>query len=150
MKIFSFRSAFPSPLAALGRVTGLHRVGDNSGVTVHRFGRYVRTLGPGWHWTLPGVDQLGRPVNLIGHHLDVAAATGAHAELYYQILDPARAGAALDQVDQLVHDQTRDAIAAMPGPPEPGMTLSEALKAELNRRVARHGLRVIRCSLHPA
>ena len=38
-----------------------------------------------WHWTLPGVDQLGQPVSLIGHHLDVPADTGAHAELYYQI-----------------------------------------------------------------
>ncbi|WP_146907442.1 hypothetical protein [Arenimonas daejeonensis] len=68
-------------------------------VTVHRFGRFVRALGPGWRWTLPGLDQLGQPVCLIGHHLDIPDATGAHAELYYQILDPAQAGEALDRVD---------------------------------------------------
>lgn len=148
--MFSFRSALPSPVQTISRLTGLQRVDENTGVTVHRFGRYVRTLGPGWHWTMPGIDQLGRPVSLIGHHLDVSGAAGAHAELYYQILDPARAGPALDQVDQLVHDQTRDAMAALPGPIEPGRTLSDLLKAELNRRVAGHGLRVIRCSLHAA
>jgi regulator of protease activity HflC (stomatin/prohibitin superfamily) len=150
MKMFTFLTHLPSPLDALAGVTGLRRVGDDCGVTVHRFGRYVRTLGPGWHWTLPGADQLGHPVRLIGHHLDVPAGTGGHAELYYQILDPERAGPALDQVDQLVHDQTRDAIAALPGPVQPGLPLAEALKIELNRRVAAHGLRVIRCSLHAA
>jgi regulator of protease activity HflC (stomatin/prohibitin superfamily) len=148
MKMMEAMSAL-SPRAALGRVTGLHYVDDNSGVTVHRFGRYVRTLGPGWHWILPAVDRLGRPVRLIGHHVDVPA-DGAHADLYYQILDPARAGAALDRVDALVEAQARDAIAAMPLRPEPGRSLSELLKTELNRRVAAHGLRVIRCSLHPA
>jgi regulator of protease activity HflC (stomatin/prohibitin superfamily) len=150
MKMLSFSPALPSPLQTFARLTGLQRVDDHTGVTVHRFGRYVRTLGPGWHWTMPGIDQLGRPVSLIGHHLDVSGAGGGHAELYYQILDPARAGPALDQVDQLVSDQTRDAMAAMPGPGEPGRSLSDLLKAELNRRVAGHGLRVIRCSLHAA
>ena|SRR5688572_26631482 len=146
MKMFSFVSVLSSPLDTLGKVTGLRRVDDDSGVTVHRFGRYHRTLGPGWHWTLPAVERLGRPVRLIGHHVDVPAA-GAHADLYYQILDPARAGPALEQSDELVQQQARAAMAALPPATESGRPPAEALKAELNRRVARHGLRVIRCSL---
>jgi regulator of protease activity HflC (stomatin/prohibitin superfamily) len=137
--------ALPLPLASLARLTGFRRVPDNCVVTVHRFGRFVRALGAGWRWTVPGLDQLGQPVCLIGHHLDIPDATGAHAELYYQILDPAQAGEALDRVDALVTDHTRAALAVLGARP-----LADALKAELNQRVSRMGLRVIRCSLHPA
>lgn len=137
----------PLPLASLAWVMGFRRVPDNSVVTVHRFGRFVRALGAGWRWTVPGLDQLGQPVCLIGHHLDIPDATGAHAELYYQILDPAQAGEALDRVDALVTDQARAALASLDGSPRP---LAEALKAELNRRIGSLGLRVIRCSLHTA
>lgn len=140
----------PIPLAPLAWLTGLRRVPDNSVVTVHRFGRFVRALGPGWRWTLPGLDQLGQPVCLIGHHLDIPADSGAHAELYYQILDPAQAGEALDRVDALVTDQAREALAGLPAANDDAPSLAETLKAELNRRLGRMGLRVIRCALHPA
>lgn len=140
----------PLPLASLAWLTGFRRVPDNCVVTVHRFGRFVGALSAGWRWTVPGLDQLGQPVCLIGHHLDIAAAAGSHAELYYQILDPAQAGAALDRMDALVTDQTRDALASLPALADATRARSDDLKAELNRRVGRLGLRVIRCSLHAA
>lgn len=140
----------PLPLAPIAWLTGFRRIPDNCVVTVHRFGRFVRALGPGWRWTVPGLDRLGEPVCLIGHHLDVAGSRGTHAELHYQILDPAQAGAALDRVDALVSDQARDALASLQALADSTRPLAEALKAELNRRVARLGLRVIRCSLHAA
>ncbi|KFN45875.1 hypothetical protein [Arenimonas metalli] len=134
----------PLPLASLAWLTGFRRVPDNCVVTVHRFGRFVRALGAGWRWTVPGLDQLGQPVCLIGHHLDIPADEGAHAELYYQILDPARAGANLDRVDALVSDQARDVLATLPTP------AVEQFKAEINRRIGGLGLRVIRAALHAA
>ncbi|GAB2498779.1 hypothetical protein [Arenimonas alkanexedens] len=134
----------PLPLASVAWLTGFRRVPDNCVVTVHRFGRFVRALGAGWRWTVPGLDQLGQPVCLIGHHLDVSAEAGGHAELYYQILDPAQAGADLDRVDALVTDQARDVLATLPSP------AVEQFKAEINRRVAAMGLRVIRCDLRAA
>lgn len=140
----------PLPLAGLAWLTGFRRVPDNAVVTKHRFGRFVGALGPGWHWTLPGLDSLGQPVCLIGHHLDIPAEPGTNAELYYQILDPAQAGEALDRVDALVSDQAREALASLKDLADATRPVAEALKAELNRRVARLGLRVIRCSLHPA
>ena len=140
----------PLPLASLAWLTGFRRVPDNCVVTVHRFGRFVRALGAGWRWTMPGVDQLGQPVCLIGHHLDIPADEGAHAELYYQILDPAQAGANLDRVDALVTDQARDVLATLPAPAEASRPVAELLKAELNKRIGTMGLRVIRCALHAA
>jgi regulator of protease activity HflC (stomatin/prohibitin superfamily) len=127
------------PLAPLAWITGFRRVPDNSVVTVHRFGRFIRALGPGWRWTLPGLDQLGQPVCLIGHHLSVVGAGGAEAELYYQILDPALAGEDLDDADALV---IRESLVVLDDP-----VGADTLKTALNQRLAPKGLRVTRCRL---
>jgi hypothetical protein len=88
---------------------------------------------------VPGVERLGRPVPLIGHCLDVRT-TAAQAALHFQILDPDRFGAGLDGVDDWVDAQAREALREAPD------AAPEALKTELNRRVAAHGVRVVRCS----
>lgn len=117
---------------------GLRRMPAQRAATVRRFGRYRRTVGPGWHWMLPRLDKTGAEVDLINHHLHVARPDG-EAELYYQILEPEMAGETLDRVDDFVAAQAREAADAR--------TTTE-FKLELNRRVGPFGLRVIRCSLH--
>ena len=121
---------------------GLRRVPAHRVTSVHRFGRYRRTLGPGWHWIVPGLDRTRGEVDLVGHRLEVdGLAAGSGAELYYQIVEPEKAGEALERMDDWVAGQAREALQ--------GKALSsDQLKSELNRRVARLGLRVIRCSLH--
>lgn len=125
--------AFALGLAA----AGLRRVPAQRAATVRRFGRYRRTVGPGWHWVLPQVDKTSQ-VELINHHLQVPMAEG-RAELYYQIVDPEKTGETLDRADEFVAAQATAAIDAR--------TTGE-FKLELNRRVSPLGLRVIRCSLH--
>lgn len=117
--------------------TGLRRVPAQRVATVRRFGRYRRTVGPGWHWLLP-IDRTGKQVELINHHLHVAREHG-EAELYYQILEPEKAGETLERVDEFVAAQALEASH--------GRTTTE-FKLELNRRVAPKGLRVVRCALH--
>jgi hypothetical protein len=119
---------------------GLRRVPAQRVLAVRRRGR-VRSLGPGWHWVVPGLDRVGQGVDMIGHHLHVHGPGSKQAELHFQILDPQMAGEAIDHVDAFVADQAREALR------EAGRT-PEQLKQELNRRVGRLGLRVIRCSLH--
>ena len=129
-------------LALLLAVAGLCHVPAQRVLTVRRFGRYRRTLGPGWHWIIPGLERAGAGVSLVGHHLHVTGNGGqAGAELYYQIMEPEKAGETLDQVDDWVAAETREALG------EPGRS-PDQLKSELNRRVSRMGLRVVRCSLH--
>lgn len=131
----------PGLLLALA-VGGLRRVPAQRSLTVRRFGRYRRTLGPGWHWLVPVLDRSGAGVDLIGHRVRIQAAGGqGPAELYYQILEPEKAGATLDTVDDWVAGQAREALGG-------ALQSPEQFKHELNRRVARLGLRVIRCSLH--
>ena len=123
-------------------LVGLRHVSNHRVLTLSRFGHFRRTLGPGWHWVIPGIERLGPEVGLIGHHLYVpATASGGEVELYYQILEPEKAGEQLNEIDAWVIAQTRDVLRQ-------ASACGEQVKAELNRRIGRLGLRVIRCSLH--
>jgi regulator of protease activity HflC (stomatin/prohibitin superfamily) len=130
-------AALPLAIAA----AGLRRVPAQNARSVHRFGRYRRILGPGWHWIIPLAERTGREVDLIGHRVQVDSDTQSRrAVLYYQVMEPEKAGATLESIDEFVAGQAREALGqASQGP--------DQLKQELNRRVGRLGLRVIRCSL---
>lgn len=124
-------------------VTGVRRVPAQRASTLRRLGRYRRTLGAGWHWTLPGIDSIGPDVRLIGNHLHVRhTGSGEEAELHYQITDPAKAGDVLERTDSWLATQTRETLSCADHS-------AEQLKEELNRRVGHLGLRIVRCALHP-
>lgn len=124
-------------------VSGVRRVPAQRASTLRRLGRYRRTLGAGWHWTLPGIDRTGPEVPLIGNHLHVRhTGSGEEAELHYQITDPAMAGDALERTDAWLASNTRETLSQAD-------FSAEQLKAELNRRAGHIGLRIVRCALHP-
>src|SRR5207342_944568 len=85
--------------------TGLRRVPAQRVAAVRRFGRYQRTLGPGWHWLSP-LERKGASIELLNHHLHVDRG-GLDAELYYQILDPEKAGETLERMDDFVAEEAR-------------------------------------------
>lgn len=134
----------------------VRRVPEGQAWTVHRFGRYSRTLQPGRHALWPLLDRIVHHVPLTGHHLELPASglgdARASADLYFQILDPQRAGNDLDAVDELVRAHVDAALSRivdgqrLPSPGDAGM--ADALKAEINRRLDDKGLRVVRCALH--
>ena len=132
--------------------SALRRVPEDVALAVHRLGRYRRTLGPGWHLVLPLVDRMGNRVRLLGHHVEVRGSTGrcADAAIYYQILEPARAGAAIADTEALVGQEALARLHALAA--EPGAAnlagLAVRLKEDLNRQLERTGLMVIRCQLH--
>jgi len=136
-------------------LAALRRVPEGEVHTVHRFGRYVRTLAPGFHLVWPLLDRVAARVLLIGHHLELPVrAYGpmqAGGDLYYQILDPIRTGHALERVDSLVLDEAAavlEEVANLSAPPDAGFS-AESFKKALNERMSGLGLRIIRCSLHP-
>jgi regulator of protease activity HflC (stomatin/prohibitin superfamily) len=139
--------AAPVALALLS----LRYVPQGRAYTVHRFGRFVRSMGPGLHLVLPLVERIGHRVELIGHRVELSRQGLATAAVFYQILEPERAGASLDAVDEVVQheaDAILDEVAA--NQPDPGVGLCDSLKAELNRRLGPRGLRVTRCKLQAA
>ncbi|HET6604325.1 MAG TPA: SPFH domain-containing protein [Xanthomonadaceae bacterium] len=136
-------------LAALA----VRRVPEGRAYSVHRFGHFARSLGPGWHLVWPLVDRVARRVDLVGHHIDLhyeRERVAADAAVYYQILEPGRTGAALDDVDGVVQREAAEGFADLMPQLLPGETGGGAvrLKEELNRRLGNLGLRVIRCQLH--
>ncbi|HRQ66682.1 MAG TPA: SPFH domain-containing protein [Xanthomonadaceae bacterium] len=142
----------------------VRRIPQGHVFTVHRFGRFRRTLSPGLHFLLPLFDRVVHRVNLIGHVIEfrrrvIACADMAPLEvegaLYYQILDPSRAGAALDSIDDLVVAETAEAMAGLAARHEAQEmldsgreALNSRLKAEANTRLKRHGVLVTRCQLN--
>lgn len=67
--------------------------------TVERFGRYIRTLSPGFHLIIPIVDRIGAKVSLMETVMDVPsqdvitkdnAAVTVDGIVFYQILDAAK------------------------------------------------------------
>lgn len=126
-------------------LASLRRVPEDTVCTVHRRGRYVRTLTPGIRFTIPLVDKIAHRVQLVGHHVDLPDAQG---EVYYQILEPELARDALDDVDALVQREAHARLAEIAAQPavEAGARAGQ-LKQELNRRLGLLGLRVTRCQL---
>lgn len=135
----------------------LRRVPEDTVCTVHRFGRYRRTLTPGLRFTLPFVDQIAHRVRLIGHQVELPPqpldeAVVARGAVYYQILEPERAGDALDDVDALVERAATERLVALAprnGSIELG-ALAQQLKLDLNQHLGAIGLRVTRCQLQAA
>ena len=100
------------PLLALA---GLRYVPEDTALTVHRFGRYARTLSPGLRFTVPVLDRIAHRVRLVGHQVEipVRGESSARAAVYYQILEPQRAGNALDHVDTLVEQHALEALSSL-------------------------------------
>lgn len=131
----------------------LRWVPEGRAYTVHRLGRFSRSIGPGLHWVLPLVERVRQRVDLIGHRIDLAPTQpgAAHAAVFYQIIEPERAGASLDAVDDFVQHEADDILTAVAADqPEAIGALCENLKLELNRRLAPRGLRITRCQLQAA
>lgn len=144
--------------AALLALLCVRRVPEGQALTVHRFGRYVRTLVPGMNLVWPFADRIAQTINLIGHQVELPPQrlgdASVRARLHYQILDPRRAGHALEQVDAVVQARAAAALAALAADAttraDDWIAAAALLKVDGNARLARLGLRIIRCSLHPA
>ena len=114
---------------------------------MHRFGRYVRALGPGLHFTWPVIDQIAHRIALIGHQVELASDGRRTAVVYFQILDPERTGAVLEQIDAMVEREARRRLAQLGDTDGNDSSLAARLKLDLNIQLGALGLRNTRCQL---
>ena len=127
---------------------GVRRVREGEAVTVHRFGRYRRTLQPGMHFVLPGLDRLAHRIPLSGRSLSLdLRARGdqaglLHSRLYYQVLDAAKADEDSDVLDARVMALAQRRAAGIEA--ESAQDLMSRLRDALNTELADQGLRVVR------
>jgi regulator of protease activity HflC (stomatin/prohibitin superfamily) len=81
-------------------VMGAKAVPQGMEYTVERFGRYTRTLRPGFHIIVPVIDRIGAKMNMMETVLDVPAQevitkdnamVTANGVVFFQVLDAAKA-----------------------------------------------------------
>lgn len=140
-------------ILATGLLAGLRRIPDGTVCTVHRFGRYVRVIGPGLHLTWPLLDHIAHRVSLFGHQIELPDGSDGRCTtvVYFQILDPQLTGEVLEQIDALVEREARRRLAVLAATPSSdAVGIAGRLKQELNTQLGALGLRVTRCQLRTA
>ena len=134
----------------------IKRIPEGQAYTIHRFGRYRRTLDAGIHWIMPLIERVGGRISLTGRALDLSTmpivtegeSRHLRGSVWFQVLDPARADADLEHLEDVV---LADLVAAIGRISErafvPASALPQALKQEANTTLKAHGIVVTRCQL---
>ncbi|MBD8881636.1 MULTISPECIES: SPFH domain-containing protein [Rhodanobacter] len=119
--------------------------------SLYRRGKTVRLLQPGIHLVLPLLDRVGHRIDLGGRVLrfeePLVDAGDVRGTVYWQVLEPERADAMIEQADQLIR---RGAVEALQGKVEAAAdqrALGQQLKQSLNGMLRPRGVMVTRVEL---
>jgi len=113
-------------------VGGVKTVPQGMQFTVQRFGKYIRTLNPGFHVIIPIFDTIGYKMNMRERVIDVPnqevitkdnAMVSVDAVVFVQTLDAARAAYEVDNLDFAIVNLCLTNIRTVVG----GMDLDEVL-----------------------
>lgn len=141
-------------LAALA-VAAVRRVPTGQVYSLYRHGKPVRLLQPGTHMVLPLLDRVAHKIDLAGQTLrfeePLANEHEVSGTVYWQVLEPERADAVFEQVDQLIR---RGAQQALRDEAEieriDRRDLGVRLKQSLNKALRERGMMVTRVELDAA
>ena len=134
----------------------IKRIPEGQAYTIHRFGRYRRTLDAGVHWIMPLIERVGGRIALTGRALELApmpiVTEGENCKVrgsvWFQVLDPARADADMEHLEDVVLAELLSALDRISERQQmPASALPQALKQEANGTLKSHGIVVTRCQL---
>jgi len=135
--------------------SAVKRVPSGQVYSLYRQGKPVRLLQPGVHMVLPLLERVANKINLSGQVLrfeePMAHAGDVSGTVYWQVLEPERADAVFDHVDQLIRRSTHEVLCAEG---DAGHTdrrlLSTHMKQSLNHALRERGMMVTRVELDAA
>lgn len=137
-------------LFALAAVA-LQRVPLGQVYSVYRRGKQARLLQAGTHWVVPLLDRVEHKIDLAGQTLrfeELADTSGVQGTVYWQVLEPERADAVFEQVDQLIRSGAQEALRAEPIMGRANRRdLGTRLKQSLNQTLRQRGMLVTRVEL---
>ncbi len=102
--------------------------------TVERFGRFTRTLSPGFHIITPFFDRVGRKVNVMEQVMDIPgqeiitrdnAMVGVDGVVFFQVLDSAKAAYEVSDLYNAILNITTTNLRTVMGSMDLDETLSE-------------------------
>ncbi|GLQ48536.1 hypothetical protein GCM10007862_35870 [Dyella lipolytica] len=123
--------------------------------SLYRHGKPVRLLQPGTHVVLPLLDRVGHRIDLGGRTLrfdaSMAETQAVHGTVYWQVLEPERADAVIEQADQLIRSGVLDALHAdTEASQAERREVAARLKCSLNQHLRENGVMVTRVELEAA
>ncbi|MEO8778440.1 MAG: SPFH domain-containing protein [Rhodanobacter sp.] len=135
--------------------SAIRRVPTGQVYSVYRGGKPLRLLQAGTHLVLPLLDRVAHKMNLAGQTLRLDAPTADPCEVcgtvYWQVLEPERADAVFEQVDQLIRRGAQEALRGEPASePVDRRDLGVRVKQSLNHVLRERGMMVTRVELDAA
>ncbi len=148
MTLLTLLLVVPAVLA----VSAIRHVPAGQVYSLYRRGKLVRVLDTGTHLVLPVLDRVGHKINLAGQTLrfeePLAGARDVRGTVYWQVLEPERADAVFEQVDQLIRRGAQEALRSEPAADR--RELGARVKQSLNSSLRERGMMVTRVELDVA
>jgi regulator of protease activity HflC (stomatin/prohibitin superfamily) len=142
-------------LSAVLIISAVRRVPAGQVYSLYRRGKLVRVLQSGTHLVLPLLDRVAHKINLAGQTLrfeePLAEAHDVRGTVYWQVLEPERADAVFEQVDQLIRRGAQEALRSEPAADRADRRdLGVRVKQALNNALRERGMMVTRVDLDVA